>query len=141
MCRWLFISLFTVSPSQNNDDYCNTNFGKWIFMARNCWMIRNPGLNFLWFDLVCLGCVLWHINHYRLFNAKSCLSIYIEYIWFGLVDFYGKFLSLFWGGWLIGSLDFMVYQPLIVILCQILFIRIAQSAGAVEYTDCISAEG
>ena len=35
-----------------------------------------------------LGWVLWHINHYRLFNAKSCLYIYIEYIWFGLVGFY-----------------------------------------------------
>ena len=28
-----------------------------------------------WFSLV-----LWHINHYRLFNTKSCLYIYIKYI-------------------------------------------------------------
>ena len=27
--------------------------------------------------------------HCRLFNAKSSLYIYIEYIWFGLVKFYG----------------------------------------------------
>ena len=33
--------------------------------------------------------VLWHINHYRLFNTKSSLYIYIKYIWFGLVGFYG----------------------------------------------------
>ena len=33
--------------------------------------------------------VLWHINHYRLFNAKSSLYIYIKYIGFGLVEFYG----------------------------------------------------
>ena len=33
--------------------------------------------------------VLLHINHCRLFNAKSFLYIYIEYIWFGLVRFYG----------------------------------------------------
>ena len=33
--------------------------------------------------------VLWHINHCRLFNAKSYLYIYIKYIWFGLVGFYG----------------------------------------------------
>ena len=33
--------------------------------------------------------VLWHINHFRLFNAKSSLHIYIRYIWFGLVGFYG----------------------------------------------------
>ena len=38
-------------------------------------------------DLVWLG--LWHINHCRLFNAKSSLYIYIKYIGFGLVVFYG----------------------------------------------------
>ena len=35
------------------------------------------------------GLVLWHINPYRLFNAKSSLYIYIKYIWFGSVWFYG----------------------------------------------------
>ena len=39
------------------------------------------------YDLVWLG--LWHINHCRLFDAKSSLYIYIKYIWFGLVWFYG----------------------------------------------------
>ena len=33
--------------------------------------------------------VLWHINHCKLFNAKSSLHIYIKYIRFGLVGFYG----------------------------------------------------
>ena len=33
--------------------------------------------------------VLWHINHCRLSNAKSSLYIYIKYIEFGLVEFYG----------------------------------------------------
>ena len=28
------------------------------------------------------GLVLWHINHCRLFSAKSSLYIYIRYIWF-----------------------------------------------------------
>ena len=37
------------------------------------------------YDLVWFGLVLWHINHCRLFNAKSSLYIYIKYIWFGLV--------------------------------------------------------
>ena len=32
------------------------------------------------FGLVWLGWVLWHINHCRLFNAKSSLYIYIKYI-------------------------------------------------------------
>ena len=33
--------------------------------------------------------VLRHINHCRLFTAKSSLYIYIEYIGFGWVGFYG----------------------------------------------------
>ena len=28
----------------------------------------------------CFGWVLWHIKHYRLFNAKSSLDIYIRYM-------------------------------------------------------------
>ena len=39
------------------------------------------------FTLISL--VSWHINHYRLFNAKSGLYIYIKYIGFGLIGFYG----------------------------------------------------
>ena len=39
--------------------------------------------------MIWFGWVLWHINHCRLFNAKSSLYIYTEYIWFGLVGFYG----------------------------------------------------
>ena len=35
------------------------------------------------------GLVLWHINHCRLFNAKTSLYIYTKYIWFGFVGFYG----------------------------------------------------
>ena len=35
--------------------------------------------------MIWFGWVLWHINHCRLFNAKSSLYIYIKYIWFGLV--------------------------------------------------------
>ena len=38
---------------------------------------------------ISIGLVLWHINHCRLFNAKSCLYIYIKYIGFGLVWLYG----------------------------------------------------
>ena len=32
------------------------------------------------YDLVWFGWVLWHINHCRLFNAKSLLCMYIKYI-------------------------------------------------------------
>ena len=69
------------------------------------------------------GWVLWHIKHCRLFNVKSSLYIYIKYIWFGLVGFYGistivgylmpnplytytlNIYDLVW-------LGFMAYQPL-----------------------------
>ena len=67
--------------------------------------------------------VLWHINHYRLFNKKSCLNIYIKYIGFGLIGFYGistivgdlmpnphytYILNIYDLVWL----GFMAYQPL-----------------------------
>ena len=39
--------------------------------------------------LVGFGWVLWRINPCRLFNVKSTLYIYIEFIGFGLVGFYG----------------------------------------------------
>ena len=39
--------------------------------------------------MILFGFVLWHINHCRLFNAKSFLNIHIKFIWFGLVWFYG----------------------------------------------------
>ena len=56
-----------------------------------CYLMPNPFYtyisniyHFVWFCLV-----LWHINHCRLFNTKSSLYIYIKYIWFGWVGFYG----------------------------------------------------
>ena len=69
------------------------------------------------------GLVLGHINLFRLFNAKSSLYIYIKYIGFTLVGFYGistivgylmpnplytyilNIYDLIW-------LGFMAYQPL-----------------------------
>ena len=39
--------------------------------------------------MIWFGWVLCHINHCRLFNAKFSLYIYIKYIGFGLVGFYG----------------------------------------------------
>ena len=57
--------------------------------------------------LVCFGLVLWHINHCRLFRAKSSLYTYIEYISYGSFGFYGistivgylmpnLFLNIYW---------------------------------------------
>ena len=58
-------------------------------------------------SMIWFGWVLWHITFWRLFNAKSSLYIYIQYIrvWFGLVRF-------------------MAYHPLKVIQCQIIFMHI-----------------
>ena len=39
--------------------------------------------------MIGFGLVLWHINYSRLFKAKFCLYIYIKYIGFGSVGFYG----------------------------------------------------
>ena len=39
--------------------------------------------------MVLYGWVLWHISHYGLFNTKPSLYIYIKYLWFGMVRFYG----------------------------------------------------
>ena len=43
------------------------------------------------YNLVWLG--LWHINQWRLFIAKYCLCMYIKYIGFGLVGFYGTYIK------------------------------------------------
>ena len=73
--------------------------------------------------MIWLGCVLWHINHCRLFNAKSSLYIYIKYIGFDWVVFYGISTTV---GYLMPNplytyilniydlvwLWFMAYQPL-----------------------------
>ena len=73
--------------------------------------------------MIWFGWVLWHIIHCRLFNAKSSLYIYIEYIWFGLVGFcsissivgylmpnplYTYILNMYDLVWL----GFVAYQPL-----------------------------
>ena len=37
------------------------------------------GLGFMAY-MIWFGLVLWHINHSRLFNAKSSLYVYIKYV-------------------------------------------------------------
>ena len=73
--------------------------------------------------MILFGWVLWHINYWRLFNAKSSVYRYIKYIWFGLVGFYiiltiGSYLmpnplytNILYIYGLVG-LGFMSYQPL-----------------------------
>ena len=47
--------------------------------------------------MIWFGLVLWHINHCRLFNAKSSLYILNIYdlIWFGLVSWHINHCRLF----------------------------------------------
>ena len=65
----------------------------WVLWYINIvgYLMPNPLYTYILniYGLVWFGLVLWHINHCRLFNAKSSLYIYIKYIWFGLVGFYG----------------------------------------------------
>ena len=69
--------------------------------------------------MIWFGWVLWCINHCRLFNAKSSLYIYIKYIRFGLVGFYGistivgylmpsplcTYALNFWFGWILWHIN------------------------------------
>ena len=76
--------------------------------------------------MIQFGSILWRINHFRLFNAKTTLYIYIKYIWFWLVEFYG--ISTIVGYFMPNPIytyilnvyelvywSFMAYQPLQVI--------------------------
>ena len=73
--------------------------------------------------MIWFGWVLLHINHCRLFNAKYSFYIYIKYIGFSLVGFYG--ISTIVGYLMLNSLytyilnlydlvwlGFIAYQPL-----------------------------
>ena len=54
------------------------------------YLIPNPLCTYIlnMYDFTLVG-FIWYINHFRLFNVKSFLYIYIRYIGFGLVGFYG----------------------------------------------------
>ena len=59
------------------------------------YLMPNPLLTYIYIYIyiyiymIWFGWVFCHINHYRLFNAKSSLYIYIKYMWFALFEFYG----------------------------------------------------
>ena len=61
-------------------------YGIWTLFG---YLMPNPPYTYVLniYDLFWLG--LWHINRCMLFNAKFSLYIYINYIWFSLVGFYG----------------------------------------------------
>ena len=109
-------------------DLCRGHLATIIFAStpQLVFGLNSIGINFESVNQNVLGwCdkVLWHINHCRLFNAKSSLYIYIKYIWFGWVGFYGISTIV---GYLMPNplytyildiydlvgLGFMAYQPL-----------------------------
>ena len=76
-------------------------FVKWSFMIASLvlWHINhcrlfNAKSSLYIYIYIRFGLVLWHINHCRLFNAKSSLYIYI-YIRFGLVLWHINHCRLF----------------------------------------------
>ena len=114
------IYLAVVSVFDDVDYILNCSYNFFLL-----WMLfLKVWFSLVWFGLVCW--VLWHINLCRLFNAKSSSYLYIKYIWFGLVGFYGistivgylmpnplytYILNIYDLVWLV----FMAYQPLSVI--------------------------
>ena len=64
--------------------------------------------------MIWFGWVLWHINHCWLFNAKFSLYIYVEYIGFSLVGFYGMSTIV---GYLMSSLLY-TYILNIFMICK-----------------------
>ena len=57
---------------------------KYLFSLRH--LATNSDFLIDWFSLVWFGLVLLHINHYRLFDSKSYLFIYIRYIGFANIS-------------------------------------------------------
>ena len=80
---FIYFLIVLLNMSVHDNDKCESSLHRCIrdIMVN---IIRNILTELIWF-----GWVIWHINHCRLFNAKSSLYIYIRYIWFGLVGLYG----------------------------------------------------
>ena len=84
--------------------------------------------------MIWFGWVLWHINHYWLFNAKSSLYIYIKYIWFGLVGFYGISTIV---GYLM-SIPLYTYIYIKYIWCVIIIQQRKTHSRTKRVGDCIT---
>ena len=71
--------------------------GQWEFESRFglIWLFNAKSPLYIYIEYIWFGLGLWHINHCRLFNTKFFFYIYIEYIWFGLVGHinYGRLFN------------------------------------------------
>ena len=80
---WLINHLWLFYAKSSLNIYIEyIGFGLDWFYGIVCYLMPNPLYTYISniYDLVWFGLVLWHINHCRLFNAKSSLCIYIKYI-------------------------------------------------------------
>ena len=64
-------------------------FGLVLWHINHCRLFNAKSSLYIFIRYIRFGLVLWQINHCRLFNAKFSWYIYIKYIGFGLVGFYG----------------------------------------------------
>ena len=83
---------YSVQPMQNKNirkkwskEDCKEIFHMFVYA------INTPSGKMLFNDLVWFGLVLWHIKHFRLFNAKFSLYIYIKYMWFNKTFCWSRF--------------------------------------------------
>ena len=86
----LFPSIWLHEQERQNDKVCGGHREELSKKLKFCCLLliqtkpdNSSTIGRMWL----VGWILWHINHYRLFNAKSSLYIYIKYIWFSLVVF------------------------------------------------------
>ena len=90
--KWFQAFQSNTSNSFYYQSFIGAHLNGWVWWHINhrCFFFFHVKSCFcVYISLVWFGFVLWHINHFRLFNAKSSSYIYIKYIGFGLVWFYG----------------------------------------------------
>ena len=86
---------------------CSQNSNKWM----KTW---------LYFPISWLVvCSLWHIHPCRLFNAKSCLCIFIKYLWFVNELFEGKIFYTRQSSFVCTQLNGSKYCSLILIVLTV----------------------
>ena len=91
--NYFYHQTFTLDPSKFE------NLKYLIRILKSIWLCKNICIREKYLRLLRLitrrqlniinNWVLWHINPCMLSNAKFSLYIYIKYVWFGLVGFYG----------------------------------------------------
>ena len=87
LLNWACLSCHKLVPKYCNNfdipsNYNNKTHGLVWWHINHCRLFNAKSGLYIYIRHIWFGWVLWHINHYRLFNARSGLYIYIRYIWF-----------------------------------------------------------